>query len=377
MKLVFTGDLFVSDSKVPELSIELKSIFECAEIVCVNLEAPICDGGILPALKMGPAIAQNFSVIDFLASCGTSHVNLANNHMMDFGEKGLEQTISNLNGVICFGAGNTFDKAYECKYIDISGKRIALLAFAEAQFGVLAEENSDTAGFAWFDHPQARAVVARSKQKADYVIVQVHAGLEMVDVPLPELRARYREFIEIGADLVIGHHPHVIQGLERHMGKDIYYSLGNFYMDMFFDQDKSGSGAVLEVLIEDGTISSRLIPLNVSRGFVDVDHSGEQLENFRHLSDILLDRTAYIARIDLVCDDFFRDIYSGYYEIALTGLGLDPHPLAFKRVLRRLVALVLGRKRARGQGELLLLHNIKIETHRWVVERALKNRISD
>jgi len=375
MKLVFTGDVFLSTDNVPVLSTSLNELFAGADAVCLNVEAPI-DAAALPAArKMGPSILQSRSVVGLIQMCHATHVNLANNHIMDFGAEGLHQTTQVLGDYTCFGAGADFDSAYNPVYINAQGVCIALHAFGEAQFGVLSDEREGGAGFAWFDHPRARAAIVASRARADYVLVQVHAGLEMVALPLPELRDRYRELIDLGADLVIGHHPHVIQGSEEYKGKMIHYSLGNFYMDMFFGQDDPGSGAVLEVSIDEGNLSSRLIPLTVEPGLIAIDQDAAQLQAYHSVNALLLDEPAYLREIDRICEAFLRDVYSTYYEVALTGLGLVPNYVAFKRVARRIVGMLLGRHRETGHAELMLLHNIKIETHRWVVERALKNRV--
>ena len=77
------------------------------------------------------------------------------------------------------------------------------------------------------------------------LIVQVHAGVELLDVPIPEWRAKYRQLIDLGADVVIAHHPHVMQGIEEYKGKLICYSLGNFYFDYPSNHPQWNTGAML------------------------------------------------------------------------------------------------------------------------------------
>jgi len=96
-------------------------------------------------------------------------------------------------------------------------------------FGVINPENENSSGFAWINHPKSNKIVGESKKKVDFLIIQIHAGEEDLHLPQPEWRKRYKEIINLGADLIIGHHPHIPQPVEFYKGKMIVYSLGNFY----------------------------------------------------------------------------------------------------------------------------------------------------
>lgn len=376
LKLLFLGDLCLSGSQVPDISQSMQELFNSADFVCLNCEAPIVGSGIRVSPKAGPSIRQSDSALRLIRACNGTHVNLANNHIMDFGLEGLQSTLDRLNGLQHLGAGLSAEEAYRACRLKQNGHHIALLAFGEAQFGVLNDEaNEKKAGFAWVDHPRARKAILDARRDTDWVLVQVHAGLEMVDIPLPEWRARYRELIDLGADMVIGHHPHVIQGTERYKGKSIHYSLGNFYMDVMLGQPDQGSGGVLKVTIDDKGLSSRMIPLRVTLERIELDESEESERRYQMLCEKLLNDQAYQAEIQKVCDSFWLDIYSKYYESALFGLGTEPNLSAAKRVLRRLLGRLGKGRRGSQANELMLLHNIRIETHRWVVERALAKRI--
>lgn len=375
MKLIFTGDLCISGAIRPTLSDAVASLLNSADLVCVNVEAPFIDMGARPAPKAGPSIFQTDFALDLIKDCHATHVNLANNHIMDFGVAGLETTIRRLDGISILGAGLSYRSAYQASFFVHEGQRVGLLAFGEAQFGVLQSEILDQqAGFAWIDSPDARMAVLRAREQADWVIVQAHAGLEMVDIPLPEWRQRYREFIDLGADIVVGHHPHVCQGSECYKGRMIHYSLGNFYMDVMLQQLDPGSGSLLEVAIEKGQLSSRLIPLRVTRERIDLDASDESYSIYQLRCTKLTDERTYIQEIDDICESYWIDIYSKYYESALTGVGTKPRKLSIFRVISRLLSLLFLQRWDERRHELMLIHNIRIETHRWVVARALSKR---
>jgi len=301
---------------------------------------------------------------------------MANNHIMDYGPEGLKETLSKLSELEFIGAGLSFEEAYQPCWFERDGTRVALLSFAEAQLGVLQDElNDEQAGYAWIDHPRARRAIREARSKADVVVVQAHAGLEMTNLPLPELRSRYREFIDLGADLVVGHHPHVVQGSECYGQRMIHYSLGNFFMSAMLNQSDPGSGAALQVTIDQSGLISEIIPLRVSSATVDVDNSQEAQSQYSGISDKLLNQSSYDAEIDAICEEFWVNVYSQYYESALMGLGTKPRVTAFIRMIRQIAATVLGRRVSSPTNELMLIHNIRIESHRWVVARALANRI--
>jgi len=372
-KLVFLGDYCDTNPSDVVLQPTLQDVFSTARLVCINLEAPIINNDHCSSPKAGPEIGQSKSVLERCRQWGVTHFALANNHIMDYGADGLRSTLEQLKGEPFFGAGLQFDQAYQPCYVETGGKRIALLAFAEAQFGVLQDDaTAGQAGYAWVDHPQARQAVRDARTVCNHVIVQVHAGLEMVGLPLPEWRLRYRELIDLGADLVIGHHPHVIQGSECYKGKMIYYSLGNFYMDVMLRQADSGSGAALVVTVTDDGLETEFIPLASSLTNVGIDQSGSGTATYQQLCAKLSNAVDYYAEIQSVCDEFWEQVYSGYYESALFGLGTRPCCKSVYKLLRRLAGRVLHGQGVYRASELLLIHNIRIETHRWVVERALK-----
>ena len=372
-KFVFLGDYCATGTSVPVLQPEIQKVLSTANVICINFEAPIIAPGQRPSPKAGPAIGQPVAAIEICKQWGVTHFALANNHIMDYGADGLRSTLDHMGEASYFGAGLSFDRAFQPCITELGGKRIALLAFAEAQFGVLKDESDEAqAGYAWVDHPKARQSIRDARAISDHVIVQVHAGLEMIGLPLPEWRLRYRELIDSGADLVIGHHPHVIQGSECYKGKMIYYSLGNFYMDVMLRQADSGSGGVLIVTLGDGGLESEFIPIRVSLSEVELDATGTGMAEYQRLCEKLADESKYYAEIQGVCNEFWKQVYSGYYESALFGLGTRPSYKSVYWLLRRLVGRLLRGQVDYRANELMLVHNIGIETHRWVVERALR-----
>jgi poly-gamma-glutamate synthesis protein (capsule biosynthesis protein) len=377
MKLIFLGDYCVSNARQPKISAALAARMKLADIMCVNFEGPMVTPAMQAAPKTGPVIHQTAQAVSWLHEMGASHACLANNHNMDYGADGLQQTRDALSAadVTSFGAGGDFKTAYSPCMVDAQGKKLAFLAFGEGQFGVLNDTEAGAAGFAWVGHSRARQAVAQARRTADHVIVQVHAGLEMAEIPLPEWRRCYHELIDLGADIVIGHHPHVTQGQETFGKGQIFYSLGNFYMDVMLAAAVPGHGAMVEVTLDKQGLSAELVPLSVRDHEVDIDLSPEAIAAQQKRDDILGDMPTYQRAVEQLVETAWRDIYENYYAAALLGIGTGVSWRAPIDLLKNWARGLVKGRRGRLSRDLLLLHNIRIETHRWVVERALQNKI--
>ena len=117
------------------------------------------------------------------------------------------------NSIKTIGAELSFDKAYDPLVVNIKGIKFGFINASEAQFGALTTNESES-GYAWINHKRINETVIHLKEveSVDYIIFFAHAGLEHYDIPLIEWRNRYKELCDLGADCVIGSHPHVPQG---------------------------------------------------------------------------------------------------------------------------------------------------------------------
>ena len=155
-------------------------------------------------------------------------IQLANNHAFDWEEEGFRKTIASL-GEDAFGAG-TYEEAYKVKVVEKGGMKIGFFALSFAAYKGVFDDvmNHDGLGCAYINDLQVNHVIIEAKKNVDFLFVLPHDGIEYIDIPMPETVARYRDFIDYGADGVIGTHPHCPQGWEEYKGKPIFYSLGNF-----------------------------------------------------------------------------------------------------------------------------------------------------
>ncbi|MDF9409630.1 CapA family protein [Pelotomaculum isophthalicicum JI] len=239
--LIAAGDIMLSrgvaresgrhgDLRHPFLKIE-KYLKNC-DIVFGNLENPITPGREIAAPEM--ILRADPGVEVALKDAGFSILSLANNHLPDFGTQGLQDTLQCLDraGVGHTGAGKTENEAYAAQFIEVKGMKLAFLAFTDP--GLVPESylaGVEHPGVAFLDREKVRAALQDAREKADFVVASIHAGTEYEPEP-DQTQIQYAHLaIDAGADLVLGHHPHVVQKVEKYKGKYIFYSLGNFIFD--------------------------------------------------------------------------------------------------------------------------------------------------
>lgn len=260
-KIIIAGDLVVNKSyDVNKIDKDLTKLFTKADFKIVNLEAPITrnNGKIL---KTGPYLSSNeISTQNVIKNLEINIVTLANNHILDFGEDGIQDSLSfcKRNNIKSVGAGMNFSEASEDLLIRTSEGIIAIVNFAENEW---SSAHANEAGANPMDIINNVSQIKKAKSKADYVFVIVHGGHEYYNLPSPRMQKQYRFYATQGADIVIGHHTHCISGNEIHEGVPIYYSLGNFLFTNHSAYEDWYTGLVLELEIKDGKITSLLHPV--------------------------------------------------------------------------------------------------------------------
>lgn len=214
------------------------------------------------------------AALDSLTQNGIGIVSLANNHTMDYGSSALLNTMNNLKarGILFAGAGNNTQEAFAPKYIFYKKTKIALLAFNDIENWV-TDVSDNSPGSAYFDKDLIKQSLDEAKSNADIVIVFPHWGVEY-SLTNSDRQADYGHFfIDNGADIVIGAHPHVLENSEEYNGKEIYYSLGNFVFDDMCTIPNACNAGMVELNIEDNKlISSNLIKVKLAdNGFPELE----------------------------------------------------------------------------------------------------------
>lgn len=292
MNLLFGGDFApcrgfesVAIERRGRLFGQLREEIEAADFAIVNLETPLCPGGGQPIPKVGPNLRADPATAVALAEAGVGVVGLANNHILDFGSDGLASTLetcSRLDILTC-GAGTNSEEARRPLLLSRAGMTVALIAVAEQEFNAASDTQP---GAAILDTISLVQQIREVRPKVDVVVVIIHGGNEYFPYPRPGLRRLCRHAIEMGADAVLCHHPHVPGASEIYQGKPIHYSLGN----LIFDADPTpkdwtlGYAASLKFSkSQDGTITvlSRTIPFTQSVGLEGIQLlAGYELEAF-------------------------------------------------------------------------------------------------
>ncbi len=295
---VMMGSPFPNDSRMPpndgaDLLKDVTPILSAADIAFGNLEGPIVDGGVSAKCRPGSTQCFAFRVPTrygkYLKEAGFDVMSVANNHAGDFGLVGRTSTQKVLDEQGIKYAGS-LDPPATTAFLEVKGKRVAVIGFGHNN-GM--PNVNDIAG--------ARDLVIEAKKKADIVIVSFHGGAEGTDrqhVPnnneifLGENRGNLPLFthtvIDAGADLVLGHGPHVLRGMEMYKDRLIVYSMGNFCTYGWF---VLGAETALSEIVEikigaDGKFISGKINAvkQEGRGGPLLDKSGEAIKVVRNLS---------------------------------------------------------------------------------------------
>jgi len=210
---------------------KISKILNEGDIVFGNLESPLSSKKIKSNIKKRIHFCGNPNSIKGVKYAGFNIVNLANNHIMDFGEEVLRDAINLVrkNGIGYVGAGYNLEEARRPFVINVKGISAGFLGYASLDLETNATENKP--GTAPSKIEFMIDDVRRLKNNVDIVIVSIHRGLEFVYYPMSEHQQECRRLIEEGADIILCHHPHVPQGIEIYKSGIIAYSLGEFISD--------------------------------------------------------------------------------------------------------------------------------------------------
>ncbi|MFA6995373.1 MAG: CapA family protein [Patescibacteria group bacterium] len=241
---------------------EIRDYLKNADLVFGNLETPITAGREIATGEM--IFRSNPGTEQALQETGFSVLSLANNHTPNFGEPGLKDTFNYLRqaGLNYVGAGKNEQEANQPIYLEKKGIKFAWLAYNDSDV-VPASYEAGVArtGTAFMRTEKMIKAVREAKQKVDFVIVSMHSGTEYVQGPNNSQINFAHAAIDAGADLIIGHHPHVVQTLEKYQEKYIFYSLGNFIFDQAFSQDTKDGLMIQVYFTKNGISKISLLPL--------------------------------------------------------------------------------------------------------------------
>jgi len=259
ISLTFTGDVILARSvnfltvKSNDFTWSFKNIADDlrnSDLSIINLESPLIKN--CPLTNEGFKFCGDERHVQGLVFSGIDVVGLANNHAGNYGDAGVKETISNLekNNISVSGATER-----KIAYKEVRGTKFAFLSLNTIGY----VENS----LVWGSEENLKNLIIEARENAEVVIVQLHWGVEYVEEPAETQKKLGRMAIDLGADMVVGNHPHWIQKYEVYKDKYILYALGNFIFDQEWSQ-KTKEGVIAKVSVSDRKIYDlQFIPVEI------------------------------------------------------------------------------------------------------------------
>jgi len=266
VSLLFAGDLFLTDLLQDKYrqkgieaaaSAELLDVTKEADIFMLNQEFPFGTTGEAAEDKQY-TFRIDPSYVSVLSDLGVDVVTLANNHMLDFGREPLTETLDLLDreGISHVGAGENLEEAKRLQTFQKGDKTIGILGATRVIPEYSWTASSHSSGlFSTYDPTLLLEEIKKAKESCDFVVVYVHWGIEKSTEPEEYQRTLAHQYIDAGADAVIGAHPHVLQGVEYYSGKPVFYSLGNFIFS-----NSSYQTMLVRLLLQEEGISIEAVP---------------------------------------------------------------------------------------------------------------------
>ena len=308
VRLLFAGDVYLSDHVLEAydaaggidgvLSQGYQAEIQAADFFMTNEEFPLSTRG-TPAPDKQFTFRVHPEKVKLMQEMGIDLVTLANNHALDYGRDAMLDTIDTLDhaGIRHVGAGKNLAEARKPDVVELNGRTFAFIGatrvYPEADWAA----GTDSAGmFSAYDGgAQLAEEVKAAKQQADYVIAYVHWGIERKETPNEVQKSIAHRLVDAGADLVVGAHPHVLQGIEYYQGVPIAYSLGNFVFGSSIP-----STALLQADVDDEGIRLRLIPGTSAAGYTRKLDNAEKIAAFYEKmsglsSGVKIDADGYVS----------------------------------------------------------------------------------
>lgn len=359
MELIIAGDFSLQGrmkgcgdaGRIEESLKPVQDIVRSADYAIVNFEGAATSSrkGIL---KDGPSLKNDPASLKALRKIGFRIVTLANNHVGDFSFDGVMDTIRNSEeeGLLHVGAGENLDAAEAPLFLH-GDRTVAILSVCESE-ALIATKS--TPGLAPIDLIGLTRRIRALRSHADFVLLITHGGCEHYQLPTPQMKRRFHFLSEAGADVIINHHQHCFSGYELHLGRPVFYGLGNFLFDRPEADNRWKEGYLVRLKLTD-TVSFELIPYTQCNGDLSVrplepDAFSARLEELNRIivDDCLLEKEFdRLVRTKHPLSPFLP--YSNHYLTEMYNRGLLPSMLPRKKL-----AKLLSRVRCEVHREILL-----------------------
>ncbi len=294
VSLLFAGDIYFSEHVLNAydhaggiggvLGESLRETIAESDLFMANLEFPFSDRGTKAADKQF-TFRVSPSRVSVLQEIGPDLVTVANNHALDYGTDALIDTCDTLDaaGILHVGAGKNLEEAKKPQIIEKNSKKIGFLGVTRVfPTGDWAASTTRPGMFSAYDTAPVVNEIQKIKKQCDYLVVYIHWGIERNTQPESYQREIGHQYIDAGADLVVGSHPHVLQGIENYNGKWILYSLGNFVF---------GSSIPETMLVKanvdgQGETSLSMVPATSSAGYTRELDAGKKNAFYQKMQEL-------------------------------------------------------------------------------------------
>lgn len=359
-------DAVVANKEYALLFGELYEDLKASNLSIVNLEGPVVSSG-NPSPKTGPVISMKPLVMEALLDANINLVTLANNHIMDFGIEGFKETLtrldeSNLNFV---GAGLSKTAKRKPFIKEIKSKKIAIINVCEHEW--ISDSNSES-GANGVDVIENFYQIKALRSTTDFIIVIYHGGNEYHPLPTPDMKKIFRFFVDAGASAVIGHHTHTFSGYEKYHDCPIFYSLGNF----IFDSNKKSkgenwnTGIVIGLNVINDQLDFQIIPFLQNDKEIGIKKlKAQPLQDF----EVKLKKYNEIINDDQKLQEEYNR-FAGKMGLQYLAF-INPYEGKLSSLFKKgILPSVYSKKKI-----LLLLNLIRCESHKYLLEHILKEKI--
>ena len=345
---------------------EIQSIIKDSDVSFVNFECPIVENGYRAITKCGPHLKCSSNAAKAVKYAGFTGVTMANNHILDYGSEGLDKSVEccKNEGLDVVGVGKNITDANKVLYVEKNGEKLAVINCCEHEFSIATE----TEGGANPLNPiRQYYTILEAKKNADYVLVIVHGGHEMFQLPSPRMQETYRFFIDSGADAIVNHHQHCFSGYEVYKSKPIFYGLGNFCFDE--EGERNGiwnEGFMLKLNFSKGPIRFILYPYEQCNDTATVHLIADQksfIDRVRNLNAIIVNRKN------------LKEAIEKYYNSSSEYMTSVFQPYE-NRVLKKLYSMKLMPSLVTKKRFIQILNYINLESHRDKMVFALQRKFN-
>lgn len=273
--LMFTGDILLGSyfgNYIDQYGVDypwndVKSILNRAEVSMVNLETSVSDRG-KSTKSEGYGFRSLPYTLEGLVNSGIDIVSLANNHVIDYGYEAFTDTFNNLDNynIKYVGAGKNKEEANKEQCFNVNDLRICYMASTSILGYSHWKAESDKSGVMYFNKENYEEILNKIKSvkaTCDYLIYNVHWGVEYSNYPTESQKELAHMLVDAGVDILVGHHPHVLQGVEYYKNSLIMYSLGNFIF--LIKNDNASRSGIFEISLDNKEIlSSKIYPIEIN-----------------------------------------------------------------------------------------------------------------